>query len=45
MATGNMTEEYHFIRIISRESAAIYDMLKKCGYKFKDTQAFRHYRG
>lgn len=31
-----MAEEYHFIRVVSRESAAVYDMLKKCSYKYTD---------
>lgn len=31
-------EEYHFIRIFSRESAAIYEMLQKCSYKFSDIE-------
>lgn len=30
-------EEYHFIRVFSRESAAILDMLNKCGYEYKDS--------
>ena len=29
-------EEYHFIRVFSRESAAILEMLKKCTYEYKD---------
>lgn len=31
-----MAENYHFIRIISREGVAVFDMLKKCSYKFKN---------
>lgn len=32
-----LAEEHRFIRIISRESAAIYEMLKKCSYQYKDS--------
>lgn len=32
-----LAEEHRFIRIISRESAALYEMLKKCSYQFKDS--------
>lgn len=31
-------EEYHFIRVFSRESAAIIDMMNKCSYEYKDAE-------
>ena len=33
-----MTEEYHFIRIITREGIAISDMLKQCSYQYSDSE-------
>lgn len=33
-----LAEGYHFIRIISRESSALIDMIKQCGYDFKDSE-------
>lgn len=31
-----LAEEHHFIRVVSRESAAIYEMLRKCSYQYKN---------
>lgn len=32
-----LAEEHHFIRIISRESAAVSELLQKCSYQYKDS--------
>ena len=32
----SLAEEHRFIRIVSRESAAVNEMLKKCSYRYKD---------
>lgn len=33
----SLAEEHHFIRIISRESAAVSEMLKSCSYQYQDS--------